>query len=111
MSYCFDKGIPHSKLLEWDPEDRAKVIAFSLERALRCDMCGTAQWEWDENKFAYTATEEFCQGCYQKTVHQETDSKSLPGTNIRLVPTTPELQARIALTARKRAKMLRDSEE
>ena len=31
-------------------------------------MCGTAPWEWEENKFAFTAVDEFCQGCYQKSI-------------------------------------------
>ena len=72
MSYCYEHGIPHSKFLKWDPEDRAKTLAFALESALRCSMCGTASWEWEENKFAYTAVDEFCQGCYQKSIFSDT---------------------------------------
>ena len=42
MSYCFEHGIPHSKFLKWDAEDRAKTLAFALESSMRCSMCGTA---------------------------------------------------------------------
>lgn len=110
MSYCHEHAIPHSKFLKWDPEDRAKVIAYILESSQRCTMCGTAPWEWEENKYAYTAVEEFCQGCYQKSVYQDTQGSSLPGTNVKLVPTTPVLTARMKVKAKKRAKLLRDSD-
>lgn len=105
MAYCHERGIPHSEFLEWDPEDRAKTLAFSLESAARCQMCGTADWEWENNKFAFTAVEEFCRGCYQKSVFSDQQGSSLPGTNVKLVPTTPQLTAQMATKARKRAKM------
>lgn len=102
MSYCYDKGIPHSKYLSWDAEDRAKLMAYLMESNLRCTLCGTAGWEWDENKFAYTAVDEFCRGCYQKSVYKDTEGSSLPGTNVRLVPTTPILKAKMVVSARRR---------
>jgi len=108
MSYCADHAIPHSKFLKWDPEDRAKVIAYLLESSMRCSMCGTAPWEWDDNRFAYTAMDEFCQGCYQKQVHSDQQGSSLPGTNVRLVPTTPQLTAQMAMKARKRSRLAMD---
>jgi hypothetical protein len=107
MSYCFERGIPHSEFLLWNPEDRAKVLAFAAEQAARCNMCGTAGWEWQDNKFAYTAVEDFCQGCYQKAVQQE-GNRTLPGTNIRLVPTTPLLKAKMAIKEKKMRKMRED---
>lgn len=111
MSYCSEQGIPHSEFLEWDPEDRAKVLAFLMERSERCTQCGTAPWEWEENKFAYTAIEELCHGCYQKSVFQDTQSKSLPGTNVRLVPTTPQLKAQMLVTAKRRERLRRSRGE
>lgn len=108
MAYCHDKAIPHSRFLKWDPEDRAKVIAFILESSLRCTQCGTAQWEWEENKFAFTAVDEFCPGCYQKSIFSDTQGSSLPGTNVKLVPTTPRLTAQMALKARKRRALKMD---
>lgn len=112
MSYCHEQGIPHSEFLQWEPEDRAKVMAFILEKSLRCNMCGTAEWEWEADKFAYTPVEEFCKGCYQKSVFTDTETdKSLPGTNVRLVPTTREFKARQLISSRKRLHMMRKSKE
>jgi hypothetical protein len=105
MSYCFEHGIPHSKFLKWEPEDRAKTLAFAMESAQRCNMCGTASWEWEENRFAYTAVDEFCQGCYQKSIYSDTQGSSLPGTNVKLIPTTPQLTAKMALKTRKRSRL------
>lgn len=106
MSYCVDKGIPHSEFLGWDPEDRAKLVAWMLEDADRCSMCGTAPWEWAENRFAYTAVDDFCQGCYQKAIFTEQQSQSLPGTNVKLVPTTPALLAQMQVKEKRRRKTL-----
>jgi len=109
MSYCHEKAIPHSVFLEWDPEDRSKVLAYIMEQSLRCTMCGTAEWEWEENKFAYTPLEEFCRGCYQKSIYSKVEqgNEPLPGTSVKLVPTTPELKAKLAVTRKKREKLLR----
>jgi hypothetical protein len=108
MAFCYERGIPHSTFLQWDPEDKAKVIAFILEKAARCSSCGTAPWEWENNKFAYTAVDELCQGCYQKTVYQDTMGKPLPGTNVKLVPTTPYFKAKMMVSAMKRRKKLKE---
>jgi hypothetical protein len=108
MQFCNENGIPHSEFLTWNPEDRAKAMAFVMETALRCNLCGTAPWEWEDNKFAYQATEEFCKGCYQKAVFTDTQSKSLPGTNVKLVPTTPMMKARMAVQAKKRARLRKE---
>ncbi len=111
MSFCVEVGIPHSEFLEWDPADRAKVLAFLMEKGARCSQCGTAPWEWEENKFAYAAVEDFCQGCYQKSVFQDTESKSLPGTNVKLIPMTPQVKAQMLVKARKRERMMRSRKE
>lgn len=71
--------------MEWTPEDRAKALAFAMEENSRCQMCGTADWEWDENPYAYEPIARRCQGCYLKDTAQE-DSKNLPGTTIVLEP-------------------------
>ena len=106
MSFCFEKGIPHSEFLKWTPEDRSKILAFAIEQSSKCPSCGTAAWEWEQSKFAYTPMDEFCQGCYQKSVFSEQESnKSLPGTSVRLVPTTPLVKARIQVQAKKRGKI------
>lgn len=85
VRWCADRGVPHSTLLEWTPEDRAKLIAHLLEEAQRCQMCGTAPWEWEEDPHAYEATMITCMGCYRKEVMSEDQEKS-PGTRMTLVP-------------------------
>lgn len=97
--------------LEWEPDDRAKVLAYTLEQASRCSMCGTAPWEWEDNRYAYTAIDEFCQGCYQKSAFTDQESKSLPGTNVKLVPTTPMMKARMLVRTKKRRQKLKEAEE
>lgn len=109
MGYCYEKGIPHSTFLEWDPEDRAKVLAYAMEQSSRCVSCGTAAWEWAENRFAYTPLDEHCPGCYQKSVFQESMGSSMPGTSVKLVPTTPLLVAQSTVNAKRRA--LREKKE
>ena len=112
MSYCHEKGIPHSEFLRWEPEDRAKVIAFHLESSARCDMCGTAPWEWEENPFAYEPVDEFCKGCYMKSVFSDQEGKTgLAGTNIKLIPVTPMRKAQRVVADKKRAEMMRRSRE
>jgi len=86
MAYCYDHGISHSEFLEWEPEDRAKTLAFMMEKSTRCDMCGTAEWEWDANRRAYEPVEKFCMGCYLKHMADE-GGNSLPGTSIVMEPT------------------------
>ena len=63
MKFCNDNGIPHSRFLAWSMEDRGKAIGYMLHEGERCGMCGTAQWEWNENKFAYEPYEYICRGC------------------------------------------------
>ena len=41
LRWCQERGMPHSELLGWDPEDQAKLHAILLEEAGRCPMCGT----------------------------------------------------------------------
>jgi hypothetical protein len=107
MSYCVEKGMPHSTFLEWSPEDRAKTLAYLYEQAERCTLCGTASWEWEENRFAYDVSEKFCRGCYIKAVSTD-DRSALPGTTIELVPVTPQLRHQ---QAQQRAKQKRMQEE
>jgi hypothetical protein len=73
--------------MEWDSDDREKAIAYNMEKNSRCQMCGTAPWEWDEDKRAYEPVEDICWGCYYKDIAQEESGKGLPGTSINLKPT------------------------
>lgn len=64
MAYCEEKAIPYSKWIsEWSPVDRARILAVRLEKAERCQRCGTAPWEWDANPLAYEPIEVQCPGC------------------------------------------------
>ena len=85
MSYCYEKGIPHSVFLCWSPEDRAKTLAYLIEHGSKCGMCGTAEWEWEHDRRAYEPVEKFCMGCYLKSMAGE-ESGQMPGTTITLEP-------------------------
>ena len=72
--------------MEWPEEDRAKALAFAIEKNNKCGLCGTAEWEWEEDKRAYTPVESLCMGCYLKS-QLEDESGHQPGTTIKLIPT------------------------
>ena len=86
MKWCSDKGLPHSHILSWSLQDRAKLTAWLLEDAARCNSCGTAPWEWEENRFAYSADAKHCQGCMHLEVAREDQTETPPGTSIVLIP-------------------------
>lgn len=109
MGYCSDKGISHSEFLSWTPEDRAKTLAYLLEHAATCQLCGTAPWEWEENKFAYEPTEKYCHGCYLKSVTSE-GAGSLPGTTVELTPVTAKLRAQQQLDRERAARLMADAD-
>lgn len=101
MSYCYEHGIPHSEFLKWPPEDRAKTMAFLLEQAVKCGMCGTAEWEWDADRRAYEPVEKFCMGCYLKQRAGD-EAGQMPGTVVTLQPSRGVSAAK-RLAERKRA--------
>lgn len=71
--------------MEWDPADRSKVLAHLMEQASKCSMCGTAKWEWDEDRYAYEPVQQTCMGCYYKDIASETE-QTMPGTTVVLMP-------------------------
>lgn len=77
-------------MLRWGPEDRAKALAYRIEKGLRCQMCGTADWEWDPkeggNKFAYEPVSKTCRGCELREIAQK-DEDRMPGVTVVLRPT------------------------
>lgn len=85
MGYCYEKAIPHSEFMEWDSTDRSKVLAWRIEEGMKCGMCGTAEWEWEQDKFAYHPVNKMCRGCYLKDIASETE-QNVPGTTVVLVP-------------------------
>lgn len=104
LQFCNDNGLPHSEFLEWSPEDRGKALAFRYEMGDRCQMCGTADWEWDTKqggrRFAYEPVAHTCKGCQAKEIAQEGNEKQ-PGVTIVLRPTGTIEWAK-SMVARKR---------
>lgn len=85
MEWCADNGVPHSQFLAWQPSDRAKLIATLLERNSRCQSCGTADHEWEEDSGAYVPMVNVCQGCRVLYAAEEENETSL-GARMVLVP-------------------------
>ena len=71
MAVCEVYQIPHSKFLRWDPEDRAKALAYKIEESSKCGGCGTADWEWEQDRVAYIPVEKICRGCEIKELVSE----------------------------------------
>lgn len=88
MELCSSYGIPHSEFLSWQGEDRAKALAFVMERSLRCQVCGTAPWEWEEDRNAYTPVEHLCMGCYHREGTKRDAQGDTPGVTVVMVPTS-----------------------
>lgn len=66
-------------------------------------MCGTAQWEWDEDRFAYEPVEKFCQGCYLTASADDPDpNRNKDGITIQLLPTRTIEAARRYVREQKR---------
>lgn len=57
-----------------------------MERSVRCTMCGTAPWEWEENAFGYETVFVTCRGCQLKEEQAKDDTPKPSGTTIRLMP-------------------------
>lgn len=86
MKWCSDRGLPHSDLLGWAEDDRAKQTALLLEEAARCSQCGTTQKEWDEDRFAYEPLLHHCQGCFLLDAAAQDQTDATPGSRMVLVP-------------------------
>lgn len=91
--------------MRWVDTDRAKAMAYRIEKASKCSMCGTAQWEWDPeqggSKFAYEAVGVHCQGCYVKGAASD-DADRRPGLSFELHPTRTQESAKRLLAAQRR---------
>jgi hypothetical protein len=86
MTYCHEVGLPHSTFLSWDPNDRAKTIAYALERAERCTSCGTSSWEWEADMNAYIAVRQQCPGCLRRESVMEDTQDPPKGSSVVLIP-------------------------
>jgi hypothetical protein len=75
----------HSVFLDtFTAEDRAKLAAYALEQAERCNLCGTAGWEWQEDPLAYEAVTKICLGCQNRDLARDVDKR--PGSSVVLIP-------------------------
>ena len=93
LAFCNEHGIPHSEFLAWDPLDRAKALGFMAYEGEKCALCGTADWEWEEDKFAYEPVLHQCWGCYYKSVYYDSLGKPPAGATVELQKVTPQMQA------------------
>lgn len=92
--YAVDKGIPwHEYLARWTNADRAIVQAVLAEHALRCQICGTAPWEWENadgslNPGAFRAVSSVCLGdaALERMRKSQEGGSGVPGSSLRLVP-------------------------
>lgn len=76
-----------------------------LERAEKCPMCGTSDWEWEADPYAYVPMPHRCKGCMLKeTLADDEDTKG-KGVTIRLVP--KKLAARLSREAPQRPRTRR----
>lgn len=99
--YCHEQGIPYSEFLaRWTEADRAIVNAVVLEKSERCTMCGTAEWEWREDHFAYQPLFHTCRGCQLKDLMNDDDAPRPKGTTVRLVPKETAAKLMAAMDAR-----------
>lgn len=48
-------------------------------------MCGTSEWEWREDRFAYEAATRTCFGCQRLDAARE-EHRTAPGVSMVLIP-------------------------
>lgn len=61
------------------------MAAVALERSERCQSCGTAEWEWEQDRNAYTPIIHQCFGCMLREIMMDDPNPKAKGTTIRLV--------------------------
>lgn len=88
MAYCGPRGIPLSRFLQWPVDDQVAALGWLAEDRLRCPHCGTAEWEWEEDRDFAHAEARVCPGCNAIGLERKAWEKSaefMPGLSIRLV--------------------------
>ena len=60
-------------------------MAWLLESGSKCPSCGTSDWEWEEDRYAYEPATVQCHGCYLKEISRD-EASDLPGSRITLMP-------------------------
>lgn len=93
---------------EWTAEDRAKVLARTIEKRLQCPECGTRRDEWDPkrggHRQAYTAISDMCHGCRisgEAYSGATKDNPNIHGIKVHLEPTVNHPQYRPSLKPKK----------
>jgi len=80
-------------------------VAFVIEKGMRCTMCGTASWEWEQNRYAYEPTTKVCRGCeIRESVSDQTPKH--PGLTVELAPTVGLEAAKRQMAQQKRMRVL-----
>ena len=65
-------------------DDRIKLLAWLTEDSQRCSMCGTSDWQWDEEKYAFIPSVQVCRGCAMRDSARDM-AKDVPGSTIILL--------------------------
>jgi hypothetical protein len=116
MAYCYERGIPHSHFLDWDPDDRAKVMAYYFWSSEICPHCNTRNSDWvdDNNRFlddpTYEMTTIKCYGCGEMERMRDSLPNDLKGVYVVPVRFDPHEEPEIARRereARQREKEMR----
>lgn len=83
-------GIPHSEFLSWDPLDQDKALAYTRDQRSRCQMCGTAEREWEDDPYAYDPVVNICPGCERLDHMRGDDAAKMAGARVILTPKRPK---------------------
>jgi hypothetical protein len=107
MQLCAEYHIRHSEFLSWDVDDQSQALAFAMEKAAYCQLCGTADWQWDEkvggSRHAFEAVENFCHGCYHQSGAQTNDpNRNMDGITVGLSRTNTREAAQRMVRQQKR---------
>lgn len=82
-----------------------------MEKSSHCTMCGTAEWEWELDRFAYEPVVKICRGCeIKESVSDQTNRQ--PGLSVELASSRGIEAARRAQAQQRLAVLrARDSDE
>jgi hypothetical protein len=86
LSYCVPLGIPHSRFLDWDPDDQDKALAYTRDINSRCKGCGTRHEDWVEDDNAYISWHDVCPGCERLEQEKANVHEGQQGVHFRLLP-------------------------
>jgi hypothetical protein len=99
------------KAARWLPEDRAKVIAYSIEQGSRCVTCGTAEWQWEEDEHAFEAVAKSCPGCQRRDWLREDNPELGQQAGVSITLVSRAEAKRIRDTPKKRPRRRRANRE